>query len=101
MYSDKLQAIKAQYAATDKGATLGFGVDYPLLEKMLHGFCVADDAVNVKHETLFDLFDEYCRENSYPIVNRQTLGRAFCKIFGLARKKAYRDGKLCWIYVRQ
>lgn len=100
MYSDKLQAIKAGYNASN-GVTIGNGISHEGLERMIRGFCTADDAVNIKHKTLFDLFDEYCRENGYPIVNRHTLGRGFCSVLGLCRKKAKRDGALCWVYVKK
>lgn len=105
MYSEKLQAIKSQYLSAQfpsrTGATLDFGVGREQLKEMILGFCKADDVIGIKHEIVFDLFDEYCKENGYPIVNRQTLGRTFCAVFGLCRKKAKRDGQLCWVYVKK
>lgn len=100
MYSERLQAIKARYSES-RGATLGCGVERDQLRDMLINFCVADDVIGIRHEVVFDLFDEYCREHGYPIVNRQTLGRSFCSVFGLCRKKAFRDGHLCWVYVKK
>lgn len=102
LYSDKLKAIKINDQKLDSnGATLGLGIDREQLREMILGFCTADDAVGVKHESLFDLFDEYCMENGYPIVNRLTLGRAFCSVFGLCRKRARRHQQLCWVYIKK
>lgn len=102
MYTDRLNEIKKQYEAEhSKGATLGIGITKEKLEKMVKEFCTPEDAVGIRHETLFNLFDEYCNQNGYPIVNRQTLGRSFSSVLGLCRKKAVRDGRLCWVYVKK
>ena len=101
-YSEKLKEIKmTQIGSGLEGARYGAGIDKNMLRKMIEGFCTADDAIWIRHEKLFDLFDQYCVENGYPIVNRITLGRAFCEMLGLQRQKAYIDRQLCWVYVKK
>lgn len=101
-YSEKLKELKlSQCGIGLGGARYGAGIDKPMLRKMIEGFCTADDAIWIEHEKLFEMFDQYCEENNYPIVNRITLGRAFCETLGLQRQKAVTGQKLCWVYVKK
>lgn len=100
MYSEKLKSIqydKCTFASN--GATYGSGLTEKKLKSMIEGFCRPEDLVGLKHADIYRLFDDYCKENGYPIVNRQTLGKGFTNFFNLERKKVRIDGKLEWIYV--
>ena len=96
MYSDRLKEIKG--SAGSDGAMYCSGLSKEQLYKMIVGFCSADDVIGVPHKELFSLFDEYCAENGYPIVNRMTLGRAFCQVFGVRTVKGYVNKKICNVY---
>lgn len=96
MYSEKLKTLKVH--TTTAGATYGIGVTKDQLRKMIENFCNKEDCIGVIHSELFDLFDEYCRENGYPMINRQTLGRCFCDTFNLTRKRTRIGDKLYVVY---
>lgn len=100
MYAEKLSRLRKEHnVPKQNGATYSAGITKEKLGEMIKGFCRPEDAIGIRHEELYKVFDEYCKENGYPIINRQTLGRAFTHTLGLCRKKAIIDGKLCWVYV--
>lgn len=101
MYSQKLQELKEFNLYDAKNATFGFGIDKDRLVELVKGFGTTDDVIHIPHDQLFDLFDQYCAENGCPSINRITLGRVFCEVFGIQRKKAYINKRLCWIYEKK
>lgn len=100
MYSDKLKTEKIHVpsASKDPGVScIAYGVEN--VEKIIDGFCTKDDLIGVPTPKLFDLFDEFCKENGYPIFNRPSLGRVFRSHFGIRRKKVRDKKELYWVYV--
>ena len=101
-YSEKLKSLKKDILfSKDSGATLGDGIEKDELIALIKRFCSPEEACLIRHEDLYKVFDEFCTENNYPIINRRTLGRHFCEALGLTRKKALMDGRLCWVYIKK
>lgn len=96
-YSEKLCALKVN--GKNGSESCGMEIGYEKICEMLEGFAKREHLVYVKMQDLFSLFDDYCKEKGFPMVNHMTVGRVLKKHYKLKRKKI-RDGKTLFdVYV--
>lgn len=69
--------------------------------ELIDGFCTKDDVLFVPQKELFELFDEYCRENGYGVVSHKAAGRAFSTKFGLGSRTIRNGGEVVRVYVSE
>ena len=90
----KLKELKSKSMPCESdGATYGWGMTEERLCEMLKEFFgEPKNIVGLPRCTVLDLFESFCTDNGYPVVNRATTGRALHKFFGIISKKARVDG---------
>ena len=100
MYSKLNELQKKTSLKVQDGVTLGCGITEQELSDMIIDFCgSSQNVVGLVQGEVLDLFEEYCKENGLPKVNRLTAGRMMCKALGITRKKARFGKELKYIYV--
>lgn len=98
MYSEKLKASKIDIEF-DGRVILGGDVSRDRLKEIVAGFCTKEDLHLVPQKRVLDLFDEYCRENGYPLFKRKAVGQVLREVFGVTSTVARVDGEVIRIYV--
>ena len=100
MYKKLEELRNESIICKDSGATFGLGITEERLCEMLKEFFgEPKNIVGLPRSTVLDLFESFCTDNGYPVVNRATTGRALRKFFGITRKKARVDGVPREIYI--
>lgn len=104
MYSEKLQKIKHQQGDfTNQSERIGVAISQIVTEKPLREivteFCTKDDLIFTEQKKVLDLFDEFCKENGYPLFFHTSVGRAFHDVFGVTSRVVRIDGEVRKIYV--
>lgn len=103
MYSEKLKNIKypCKFPASD--GRIGIGpsgsVDRELLKQRLTEFCTRDDLLFAEQKKALDLFDEYCRENGYPLIHRRSVGLVIREVFNVKTRPVRIDGEVRKVYI--
>lgn len=93
MYKKLEELRNESIICKDSGATFGLGITEERLCEMLKEFFgEPKNIVGLPRRTVLDLFESFCTDNGYPVVNRATTGRALHKFFGITSKKARVDG---------
>lgn len=86
MYSDKLQQEKV----TSKNE----------ISKMVDAFCVKDDIINVPVVRVYEMFNDFCREENFDIkLTQNAFGRILRQHFNLDSKLIRLNGKMVYIYI--
>lgn len=104
MYSEKFQKIKyRQGDFTNQNERIGVAVSHIVTEKPLREivteFCTKDDLILAEQKKVLDLFDEFCKENCYPLFYHTSVGRAFHDVFGVTSRVVRIDGEVRKIYI--
>ena len=98
-YSAKLRASKIIQDVPEGEIRHGIEIGEENIIKMIDGFCTKDEIIGVPNPILFNLFDDYCKENNLPLINRRTAGHIMRKHFGVDRKKVRKGKELVWVYI--
>ena len=80
-------------------AYCGIEIGEDTICNVLDKFHDENDICYIVHNVLFELFDEYCIKNNFPLINHITLGRVITQHFNVVRKKVRKGNSLFWIYV--
>lgn len=93
MYSEKVRSKKIGFQEGRSPQPISYTM------KLIDGFCTKEDVFNVPQTELFNLFDDYCKENGYSLISHRSIGRAFSKKFDLGSRTVRNNGKVVRIYV--
>ena len=76
------------------------GVDFEEKDvcMMIDCFCQREDALGVPPNKLFDLFDDFCKNNGYLCISHLTLGRIYREHFN-RKENVSAKGKNCIGYM--
>lgn len=90
MYSDRIKAIKPiKPLKTQKRERT---------ERMLREFCVRDDIIGAPCKDLLNLFDDFCMEKGYPLLEHKHIGRVLRDMYRIGRKSERINGSVVWVY---
>lgn len=100
MYSEKIKSIKYQPKEKER-IKIGQSEKYTReqMKQIVAEFCTKDDLHYAEQAKLLDLFDEYCKENDYPLFNRKTAGIIISEVFGVKSKPVRINGVVKRIYI--
>lgn len=100
MYSEQLKKEKiCSGNAGIKTAVMGVDFEKKDVCEMIDRFCEKEDILGVPTNKLFELFDDFCKNNGYLCISHLTLGRIYREHFNLKRKRVRKGKKLYWVYV--
>ena len=90
MYSEKIKAIKPNKPLkTQKREQT---------EAMLQEFCTRDDAIGAPCTALLKLFDDFCTEKGYPLLEHKHVGRVLRDMYRIGRRSEKINGNVVWVY---
>lgn len=98
MYSSKLKEKKLNVIGSGQGVS-GVEVGKEQICKYIDEFCRAEDVIGVPIKTVYELFDDFCQQNGYPMFSHIALGRVMTHHLKVKRKKVRVGEKLISIYV--
>lgn len=90
MYSEKIKAIKPNKPLKTQGRERTV--------RMLQEFCTRDDVIGAPCTALLKLFDDFCAEKGYPLLEHKHVGRVLRDFYKVGRRAEKVNGDVVWVY---